>query len=44
MDLKLDKFNSSKFYLNLQKISSDTYLKVFDSNIVNNLNLIILMN
>ena len=35
IDLNLDEFNSSKFYLNLQKISSDTYLKVFDSNIVN---------
>ena len=36
LDLDLNGFLSSKINLNLEKISNDTYLKVFDSNIANN--------
>ncbi len=32
-DLTLDKFKNSDFFLQLQKVSNDTYLKVFDGNL-----------
>ena len=34
-NLELENFNSSNLSLNFEKISSDTYLKVFESNIAN---------
>ncbi len=34
-DLKLNNFNSSKLKLSIEKISSDTYLKVFDTHLTN---------
>ena len=33
-DLKYDNFNTSDLYLSVQKISKDTYLKVFDTNLI----------
>ena len=33
-DLKLENFLKSDFYLSLQKVSNDTYLKVFDTNLI----------
>ena len=36
LDLKLDNFLSSKFYLSSERVSNDTYLKIFDGNISNN--------
>ena len=36
LDLKLDNFLSSKFYLTSERVSNDTYLKIFDANISNN--------
>ena len=32
-DLKLENFNTSDLYVSIQKVSNDTYLKVFDSNL-----------
>ena len=32
-DLKLDNFDYSNFYASIQKITNDTYLKVFDTNL-----------
>ena len=32
-DLKLKNFTNSKFFLSIQKVTNDTYLKVFDSNL-----------
>ena len=32
-DLEIENFNSSDLYVSIQKISNDTYLKVFDSNL-----------
>ena len=34
-DLNLDNFISSKVSLSIQKVTNDTYLKVFDGNIIN---------
>ena len=33
LDLNLDKFSTSKFFINSEKVSNDTYLKIFDANI-----------
>ena len=35
-DLKLKNFTNSKFFLSIQKVTNDTYLKVFDSNLFKN--------
>ncbi len=35
-DLKLQNFTNSKFFLSIQKVTNDTYLKVFDSNLFKN--------
>ena len=35
-DLKLDNFNSSKLYFDLEKVTNDTFLKVFDTNLLEN--------
>ncbi len=35
LDLKFEDFISSKFIVDLEKTSNDTYLKIFDANIVN---------
>ena len=32
-DLALDKFRNSDFFLQIQKVSNDTYLKIFDGNL-----------
>ena len=34
-DLNLDNFISSKLFVSIQKVTNDTYLKVFDGNIIN---------
>ena len=34
LDLGLEEFNSSKMYLNLEKVTNDTFLKIFDSNLI----------
>ncbi len=34
-DLNFKNFNSSNFKMNIQKVTNDTYLKVFDSNLIN---------
>ena len=31
LDLGLENFNSSKMFLNLEKVTNDTYLKIFDT-------------
>ena len=36
-DLNFDNFTKSELNLNLEKVSNDTYLKIFDSNIQSNL-------
>ena len=36
VDLDLDNFNSSKMYLNLEKVTDDTFLKIFNTNIYEN--------
>ena len=36
LDLNLDNYNSSKLYIDLEKVTNDTFLKVFDSNLVEN--------
>ena len=36
LDLELENFISSKFYLSSENVSNDTYLKIFDSNITKN--------
>ncbi len=33
LDLKFEKFNSSKLFFSIEQVSNDTYLKVFDANI-----------
>ena len=33
-DLKLENFNSSNLFLSIERVTNDTYLKVFDENIV----------
>ena len=33
LDLNLDSFSNSKFFINSEKVSNDTYLKIFDANI-----------
>ncbi|WP_075504254.1 LPS-assembly protein LptD [Candidatus Pelagibacter communis] len=33
-DLEFDDFETSKFYINIEKITNDTFLKVFDSNLI----------
>ena len=33
LDLNLEKFNSSNLDINLQKVTNDTYLKIFDGNL-----------
>ena len=34
LDLKLSNFNNSLLKLNLEKVSNDTYLKIFDTNLI----------
>ena len=34
LDLGFEEFNSSKMYLNLEKVTNDTFLKIFDSNLI----------
>ncbi len=34
-DLKLQKFNLSEFKMQVQKVTNDTYLKIFDGNLMN---------
>ena len=34
-DLELDNFSTSRFLINSEKVSNDTYLKIFDANITN---------
>ncbi len=34
LDLDLEEFNSSKMYVNLEKVTNDTFLKIFDSNLI----------
>ena len=34
LDLDFEEFNSSKLYLNLEKVTNDTFLKIFDSNLI----------
>jgi len=34
LDLKLSNFNNSSLKLNLEKVSNDTYLKIFDTNLI----------
>ena len=36
LNLNLENFLSSKFYLSSERVSNDTYLKIFDANIDNN--------
>ena len=36
LDLNLDNFNNSDFFLSLKKVTNDTYLKIFDSNLYKN--------
>ena len=36
LDLNLDNFNNSDFFLSLKKVTNDTYLKIFDSNLFKN--------
>ena len=36
LDLDLDNFKSSKLYFDLEKVTNDTFLKVFDSNLLEN--------
>ena len=38
LDLDFKDYNESSVNISLQKVNNDTYLKVFDSNIVNNPN------
>ncbi len=38
LDLGLEKFNSSKMYINLEKVTNDTFLKIFDGNLIENTN------
>ena len=35
-DLKLKKFNTSDLFVSIEKVSNDTYLKVFDTNLLEN--------
>ena len=34
LDLDFKEFNSSKMYVNLEKVTNDTFLKIFDSNLL----------
>ncbi len=34
LDLDFEEFNSSKMYVNLEKVTNDTFLKIFDSNLI----------
>ena len=36
LDLNLNNFNNSDFFLSLKKVTNDTYLKIFDSNLFKN--------
>ncbi len=36
MDLALDNFTNSSFFLSIQKVTNDTYLKIFDGNLFKN--------
>ena len=36
LDLNLDNYNSSKLYFDLEKVTNDTFLKVFDTNLIEN--------
>ncbi len=36
LDLDLENFNSSKMYINLEKVTNDTFLKIFDTNLLEN--------
>ena len=36
LDLNLNNFNNSDFFLSLKKVTNDTYLKIFDSNLYKN--------
>ena len=36
LDLNLNNFNKSDFFLSLKKVTNDTYLKIFDSNLFKN--------
>ena len=35
LDLNLPKFENSSLYLNVEKVTNDTYLKIFDTNLIN---------
>ncbi len=35
-DLKLENFNNSDLFVQIEKVSNDTYLKVFDTNLIDN--------
>ena len=34
LDLNLPKFENSRLYLNVEKVTNDTYLKIFDTNLI----------
>ena len=36
MDLNLENYNSSKLFINLEKVTNDTFLKIFDTNLNDN--------
>ena len=36
LDLKLENFNSSNFFLSVEKVTNDTFLKIFDTHIQDN--------
>ena len=36
LDLELEDFNSSKLYFDFEKVTNDTFLKVFDTNLLEN--------
>ncbi len=36
LDLDFEKYNSSKLYFSLEKITNDTFLKIFDTNLLEN--------
>ena len=36
LDLDFEEYNSSKLYFSLEKITNDTFLKIFDTNLLEN--------
>ena len=37
LDLNLDNFKKSQLFMKIEKVTNDTYLKVFDGNLINTL-------